>query len=357
MIKPSPDQLSFGGDLSPLGIDKNNTSQPSNDKALKLKLPVNGVGRVGGVLDVNYFTGQQLTFTEFNIVLLDKGIELAPNGKGVKKQIFVDKDFTPKQPRIKSTHDDYKVRTTIALQNGCPDFILNSLLDDLELYLRANHNLQRFSRKKYRDGLSMIMANLLVANANNAQVVLTLGHNYRFYDKDPDNPAHITNCIINPVCEFLSEAGYIVTNKGRGNEFDKNASWLIPLEPINEIHHRAKYKIYRHKKSRLGTVKGKNGKLLRSYQTDRTRRFALSKLTAVIESHSQTWDKHSATLSNSFVLPWLDRKFNLNLELGGRFYGDYQNLPKQDRARILIDGEQTIEPDFKSIHFYLLLNF
>ena len=42
------------------------------------------------------------------------------------------------------------------------------------------------------------------------------------------------------------------------------------------------------------------------------------------------------------------------MDYGGRFYGHYQNLPKTDRARILIDGTRTVEPDYKAIHFSIL---
>ena len=42
------------------------------------------------------------------------------------------------------------------------------------------------------------------------------------------------------------------------------------------------------------------------------------------------------------------------MDLGGRFYGHYQQIPSEDRKRILIDGERTVELDYKAIHFALL---
>ncbi|QDM41441.1 hypothetical protein [Altererythrobacter sp. TH136] len=42
---------------------------------------------------------------------------------------------------------------------------------------------------------------------------------------------------------------------------------------------------------------------------------------------------------------------NRRWDHGGRFYGGWwQALPKRDRARLLIDGEETVELDFKSLH-------
>lgn len=40
--------------------------------------------------------------------------------------------------------------------------------------------------------------------------------------------------------------------------------------------------------------------------------------------------------------------------LHGRFYGDFQNWPSVDRERILINGQETEEPDFSSLHLALI---
>lgn len=51
----------------------------------------------------------------------------------------------------------------------------------------------------------------------------------------------------------------------------------------------------------------------------------------------------------------IHRVFNDNFEKGGRFYGAWwQNIPKKLRDNILIDGEPTIELDFKGFHIALL---
>lgn len=47
------------------------------------------------------------------------------------------------------------------------------------------------------------------------------------------------------------------------------------------------------------------------------------------------------------------RIFNGSMERGGRFYGmgtSWQNIPSDDRHRLTIDGEDTAELDFKSLH-------
>jgi hypothetical protein len=57
--------------------------------------------------------------------------------------------------------------------------------------------------------------------------------------------------------------------------------------------------------------------------------------------------------------PQLYRVFSIdkdkNLEKGGRFYGaHYQRLSKEERSRILIDNEPTVELDFGSLHISML---
>jgi hypothetical protein len=43
--------------------------------------------------------------------------------------------------------------------------------------------------------------------------------------------------------------------------------------------------------------------------------------------------------------------FGTHRNLGGRLYGPWwQNLPKEERAKLLIDGEPTLECDYSSIH-------
>ncbi len=50
------------------------------------------------------------------------------------------------------------------------------------------------------------------------------------------------------------------------------------------------------------------------------------------------------------------RVFNEGFESGGRFYCSAQNLKKEERKTIRIDGAPTIELDFKSLHPRLLYN-
>lgn len=50
----------------------------------------------------------------------------------------------------------------------------------------------------------------------------------------------------------------------------------------------------------------------------------------------------------------LRRIFTGNLRNGGRLYGDYQNMPEEDRLRCTIDGEPVCEIDLKASHVAIL---
>lgn len=57
--------------------------------------------------------------------------------------------------------------------------------------------------------------------------------------------------------------------------------------------------------------------------------------------------------------PRLYRIFNdLHFKTGGRFYGaQYQNISEKDRKRLLINGEQVFEYDFKNLHIKMLYDY
>lgn len=95
------------------------------------------------------------------------------------------------------------------------------------------------------------------------------------------------------------------------------------------------------------------GKVITLPESSRERQ-KLKKSEESVLRYTELWLNHTATLDGYYLSPWLNRIFIESTQLGGRFYGSYQNLPKVDRKRILIDGEQTIELDFNSLHIAIL---
>ena len=71
-------------------------------------------------------------------------------------------------------------------------------------------------------------------------------------------------------------------------------------------------------------------------------------------AHNDSWKRHTATFNDKKLNPFAKRVFNQDLDHGGRFYCPFQNMPSADRANILIDGEKTVELDYKAIHINIL---
>lgn len=66
-------------------------------------------------------------------------------------------------------------------------------------------------------------------------------------------------------------------------------------------------------------------------------------------------DSESTELRINLNRKSLHRVFNQDFDKGGRFYGGWwQNVPEELRDHILIDGEPTIELDYKGFHIALL---
>lgn len=60
----------------------------------------------------------------------------------------------------------------------------------------------------------------------------------------------------------------------------------------------------------------------------------------------------NADITGGFV-----RKYSGGLNRGGRVYAAYQTLKKEDRAKILIDGQETVELDYPENHLRMIMHF
>jgi hypothetical protein len=64
--------------------------------------------------------------------------------------------------------------------------------------------------------------------------------------------------------------------------------------------------------------------------------------------------EHAVTLGKRELATHLYRSFTHSIDLGGRFYSDWQQTPKADRAKVRIDGSATVELDYKALHWMLV---
>jgi len=260
--------------------------------------------------------GQQLPLP-FNIHYIDHSLFLAPNGSW--------------------SHLDYVLNKDSLVEEFLTDF-------------KRSSKLKRFSKQIYFRAFNMVLANLIAVHYSSSQLLLSRSNGKH---RNSSNPAGIDNRTISLITDYLAHKGFIDLHIGRQNDTDKNTSWCIPLLPLIALLDKYDARFRLHRDTQFALVRDGDKNVIPMY-TMRGKRSALIKLGQPVRDHYETWLSHIATLDGSYLLPWLKRLFNKNMDLGGRFYGHYQNIPKVDRRRILIDGERTIELDYKSVHITLL---
>ena len=263
-----------------------------------------------GVVDVVGF------FYQFHVHHIDRGLKLAPSGKWSRLNWELDR---------------------------------NDLVSVFVKGLEKHLGLEKFKAKTYWDAVNMLLANLLAVHNSSSQLLLSR----RSGKHKNNNPAGIDNRVIKTVADYLADQGFINLYVGRPNDADKNSSWCVPLPSLIAAIDRYDAKIRLHEKTQLAVVRDADDNAIPMY-TNKKKRLALARYGQPVKRHYETWLSHTATLDGRYLLPWLRRLFNRNMDLGGRFYGDYQNIPSADRKRILIDGERTVELDYASIHVALL---
>ena len=257
------------------------------------------------------------------------------------------------------------------------------LLDEFAFFLRAHltkKGQQRISAKKYRPPLNMLLANLRRAHLEGNGLSVPTGRRRVKWN----NPENIGYTLVNKILDYLSVKGLIKLKRGKGHAQEEKrittTCWptaeLILWFETNKIkpllHDRAELIELRKKKISHSTkIEDKtipiDGKWQTIKQEKRVKvvtsiRVSIPKkdkakadqLAQTVRTYNEVWLNHIATLDGGYIVPWCKRIFNESLDYGGRFYGSFQQLPKEQRSRILIDGLSTIEPDYSGYHINLL---
>lgn len=344
----SPSQLEFLIDDSLKKIQAN----ASNDGAYSLKTPINRLENSGGVPALVLF-GE-----DSKKIWIPKSLSADGFSSATNDDVYqADFRFGRHSAGVKAPNGTWG-NLDLSL-NQTDRMVLEVLTDKFKRWFTKH----RFHRTKYQQALDAVLANLLVSYQSDRQFLLNLRNDH--YVHPNRNSRKISNGTIKKVVNFLEANDLIQVVAGVSNEFEGIASWCIPRAALiatfdrNAMQTRIADNVSmavireRPKKANSGGQKKIAGKVITLPESSRERS-RLEKSEEPILQYSELWLNHTATLNGYYLSPWLTRIFIESTQLGGRFYGSHQNLTRIDRKRILIDGEQTVELDFDSLHIAIL---
>jgi len=208
-------------------------------------------------------------------------------------------------------------------------------------------------------------------NSNYAQIieiifVCLLAHNKISYSRNSSvtepkkyNKHGISNYRIVRAIDELVNLGLVdnyIAKQSFNNDFVKDVSHIEATELF-----KTKYSSLKEiSKSRKTVVKDRQSVILKDangtridYRDNEYTTILRKKLTYYNEFASGFLVEHKGERLNTT----LDAHYKHSFNDYGRLYGaDYQVMPKQDRHDIVIEKEQTMEIDYKNLHFRMLLD-
>lgn len=202
---------------------------------------------------------------------------------------------------------------------------------------------KRISKPKVQM-LDCVLANLLSAYNTNSQLLYS-----RMSGNNKD--CRTTKQIV----DYLEAHDMVVNVIGKANEYQGNSSWMVPTDKLKHEFEVSRVKVALNKDASMVIVRDKDGNEKQLNRIRTRQPLKLKEASNPTQDYNRVWLEHDVTLGGRYLVPFCRRIFNESLEYGGRFYGaSHLTLPKAQREQVLIDGEPTIEPDFKAMHFTLL---
>jgi len=245
--------------------------------------------------------------------------------------------------------------------SGYGVLVVQRLMVEFESWM----NMKRFHRKRFKLAMDAIVANLRDSYISGQQLLLNMSNTSYCHPNNTFSKIH--NASVIKIVRFLEAQRYIYLLNGNANQYEHVASWCAANSKLIALLEQTQASVRLAKGSPLAVVRerpkktyGADGKVHKeagaviNFPPSSRENGRLRKAGEVLVGYTETWCYHTATLHGRYVVPWLVRIFIENTSLGGRFYGDYQNLPKAEREQILIDGERTVELDFKSLHYAIM---
>jgi hypothetical protein len=237
------------------------------------------------------------------------------------------------------------------------------VLDELLVGLKRFVNL--CAHRTYKNAMSCLIANLRYCSQGGMDLTLLYNRGERSENSKNtrSNPKKINPRVVNKCVDYLNQVGMVVATTGNNNSYNGVASSIKITSLLS-------YKLQKEKvaiglvsgailiKLKSFKTKGNNPKEAKEISLPKTARGkqTVKALSKPVEDYHKCWLSHTAFIGKRQLIPFCYRVFNNeSLELGGRFHGaEHQQLSKVNRASILIDGGETVEPDYKSLHYCLL---
>jgi len=222
------------------------------------------------------------------------------------------------------------------------DYLFDRFFADLQLSAKATLRLKTH--------INVILSNILYHwPRNNDRLIKYARGDHKYRAKAKDNPYRMTAKNIRRIVNCLYENGYVLNFKGF-NDKAKRESRLLGTQLL--------FKLFSDYDLNARDVKIDLNTECVILRDKKKKSIDIPDLPWIKSLHKKL-HKYNVLFSNTKVknrdglLPhqFARRIYNLSsFEKGGRIYCDWQNEKKEKRRSLLIEGEETIELDFKCIH-------
>lgn len=214
---------------------------------------------------------------------------------------------------------------------------LDSFILELLIEFKLIHKFKRFHLKKYSNILKKLMANCLTSN------LFTIDLSNR----------KVNNQAIKRIVAFLLKKNYIVKYNGFINKIKSKKTRILFTQEFKTL-------IQINNISSNNIVNEGNNLILLKNDKKELVEYSDSNKKILLEEYNDLYKKNILSIADE-IIPYspLYRIFNNSkYSLGGRFYGSQvQNIAKQKRSQLLINGRETIELDFPCLHMSILYSF
>lgn len=231
--------------------------------------------------------------------------------------------------------------------NADLDDLIRKLWNELNEFERIVYQRQRF-----HDILKIVLENLIYTRGLPVSISRRNGH----YG---DIPAryNIKKVKLGPVkliLAFLEKEKYVTHTKGFFNRKSgaSRYSQITPTAKFKKIVTQMGLKrsdLTKDPESEILILKT-DSKKLKDYRESQT----VKKMRSTCRWINNSLREYDFKIMQDKFYPAYYRVFNSNFKHGARFYSAFQNYKKEDRYKILINNEETVELDFSGIHIQML---